>query len=72
MYLSTATEKPLKAPHLRIPRSASPYPGVRPNPWHNPNTEFVNSATAKEAIEAAGLNYFRGAGIVNHVPQQHT
>ncbi len=56
-HRSTVTEETLRAQHLRIPRTPSPFPDVSPSPWHSLGTALVSPATSGEAMEAAGLNY---------------
>jgi phage/plasmid-like protein (TIGR03299 family) len=56
-YRSTVGENTLRELHLKMPRTPSPYPGVRPDPWHEFGTELTDQATAREVVEAAGMNY---------------
>ncbi len=56
-HQSTVTEETLQTMHLRTPRTPSPFFGVGPAPWCTLGIELANLKTAREAIEAAGLNY---------------
>jgi len=56
-HQSTVTEETLQSMHLRTPRTPSPFPGVGPAPWSTLGFELANLKTAREAIDAAGLNY---------------
>jgi phage/plasmid-like protein (TIGR03299 family) len=54
---STVTEKTLQALHLRTPRTPSPYPEVAPSPWHKLGFALASPASAREALEASGLDF---------------
>ena len=54
---STVTEKTLQALHLRTPRTPSPFPDVAPSPWHKLGFALSSPATAREALEASGLDF---------------
>ncbi len=71
LFQSTVTEQTLRAWHLRIPRTPSPYPSAGPAPWHNVGIELANPATAREAIEAAGLNYTVARMPLKHIVQRN-
>jgi phage/plasmid-like protein (TIGR03299 family) len=56
-YGSTVSETTLQALHIRIPRTPSPYPDVEPSPWHKSGVALESPATAREALEASGLDF---------------
>jgi phage/plasmid-like protein (TIGR03299 family) len=57
LYQSTVSDDTLRRLRLRVPQTLSPYPAIRPAPWHNQGIELDLPKTAREAIEMAGLNY---------------
>jgi phage/plasmid-like protein (TIGR03299 family) len=54
---SDASSRSQDASFLGGQGKPSPYPGAGLPPWHNLGTELVNSPTARQAVEAAELNY---------------
>ncbi len=56
-YRSTVSDTTLRSMRLRVPEAQSPYGETGPSPWHNFGVELNRAATAREAIEIAGLDY---------------
>jgi hypothetical protein len=51
LYQSTVSDATLQRLNLRVPRTSSPYPEVRPAPWNNPAIELDCPQTALQQKE---------------------